>query len=128
MKNNFLPTNLPIYKIVGVLPSLFISAFFEENSTSHNHVFSNSLLLLLFDGVLHDVAVVVFSNSLLLLLFGDVLHDVAVVVFLNSLLAVCGERQHSDDKHFILSPNFNAAHISFTLANCHIFYPLNKYE
>ena len=27
-----------------------------------------------------------------------------------------------DDKHFVLSPNLNAVHISFVLANCHVFH------
>ena len=31
-----------------------------------------------------------------------------------------------DDKHFILSPNFNIVHISFILANCRVFYILKE--
>ena len=34
----------------------------------------------------------------------------------------------NDDKHFILSSNFNAAHISFILVNCHVFYILKEQE
>ena len=104
-QNNFLSVNLPVYKIVRVLPLLFTSEYCKENLTSHI-TFSRKLgkcsfyvvvlqmvaekptrlyfaraVSLFCSLTLHDTAVVVFLNSLLSLLFGEVLHDVAVVAF-----------------------------------------------
>ena len=94
-QEQFSSINLPIYKIAGLLPLLFISEFSKTNLTSYNHDFYKTWNMLISrwrqrnqpDCILH--VQLFFSWTPL---FGGVLHDFAVEVFLNSLHYPCSTK------------------------------------
>ena len=90
IKNNCLPVSLPLCKIVGVLPLLFIFEFSKGNLTSHFDVLYKTWNKLISRCCLRRTAEKPTKLYFARAVCGGGLHDVAVVVF-------CKGRFSNDD-------------------------------